>query len=551
MKRLPIGISDFREVIENDYFFVDTTNLIGELNRDSAKTVLITRPRRFGKTLNMSMINYFYDNTLRTEKLFKGLNISEDKEVMKGIHGYPTIFITFKDIKDMRWEDALQNIKYIISELYGKFEIELKDVFENETERQTYTKIINRNGSDVDYKQSLKILTSILKRKYDKPVLLLIDEYDVPIQSGWTYGYYDEVIDFMRVFLSGALKDNPNLFKGVLTGIYRVAKESIFSGLNNLKVYTILEEKYSEYFGFTEDEVDWILNELGKKEDENIRKGLREWYNGYSFGNNIIYNPWSVVNYLYDGILKAYWVNTSSNDLIIRLVEENLKRRESFREEMETIISGKALLKYVDDSSALREIDKIPNAIWSLFLFSGYLKAENVRVERGKYRCELKIPNEEVNIFFQDTVINWLNYAAYDERFTYMTKSLMAGDGEDFCKKLSQFAAETLSYYDIDIVAENTYHILLLGIFSQLQERYFIKSNRESGLGRYDILLKAKDKNNYSVVIEIKKGIEKLEEAIKQIEEKDYSRELISEGYDKILKVAIGADGKKVETLLG
>jgi len=224
---------------------------------------------------------------------------------------------------------------------------------------------------------------------------------------------------------------------------------------------------------------------------------------------------------------------------------------ETFREEIETIISGKALEKIIDDSSALREISRIPNAIWSLFLFSGYLKAENAELERGKYRCNLMIPNEEVKIFFQDTVINWLNFEGYDDKFTDMTKALISGEAENFCMGLKEFVSGTLSYYDISKAPENTYHILLLGIFAQLQGKYWIKSNRESGLGRYDILLKAKDKSNYSAIIEIKKSVEDLDKALKQIEERDYSRELTSEGYDKILKVAIGADGKTVETMVG
>jgi len=551
MKRLPIGISDFRNLIELDYFFVDKTNLISEIYRESAATILITRPRRFGKTLNMSMLNYFYDNSLRTETLFKNFNVNKDKEIMDNINGYPTIFISFKDIKNNNWNSAFENIKLSISKLYISKEKVLEGIFSDENKREYFKKITNRSASDIDFQNSLLNLTDYLYNLYGKPVLLLIDEYDVPIQSGWTHGYYDDVIDFMRIFLSAALKDNSNLFKGVLTGIYRVAKESIFSGLNNLSVFTILEKDYSEYFGFTEAEIELILNELGKNEDENIKNGLREWYNGYSFGGNTIYNPWSIINYLRYEDLKAYWINTSSNDLIIRLVEENLKRRDSFREEIETIISGNPLEKYIDDSSALREIEKIPNAIWSLFLFSGYLKPENVNLERGKYRCELKIPNEEVNIFFQDTVINWLNCADYDEKFTYMSKALISGDGETFCIKLKDFVQSTLSYYDIEKVPENTYHILLLGIFAQLQERYYVKSNRESGKGRYDILLKSKDKKDFSIILEIKNGIENLNKALIQIEERDYTRELVQEGYTNILKVAIGVDGKNVETMLG
>ncbi len=550
MKKLPIGISDFRELRENDYFFLDTSEFIGNIYREDAKSILITRPRRFGKTLNMSMLNYFFDNTLDTAHLFDGLKVTQDSRVMESINGYPTVFISFKDIKNNNWKDAFENIKNLISKIYSNKERETEKTVAKKDKTSQYKSIINKTASDTDYQNAFLDLTEYLNRAYDKPVLLMIDEYDVPIQSGWTHGYYEDVIDFMRIFLSAALKDNPHLFKSIMTGIYRVAKESIFSGLNNLKVYTVLDRKYSEYFGFTESEIEWILLQLGKENDDSVRTGLREWYNGYTFGGITVYNPWSVINYLYDGILKPYWINTSSNDLIISLVEENLKRKESFREELETLVSGGYIQKSIDDSSALREIGKVPNALWTLFLFSGYLKPDNVSLERGKYVCDLKIPNEEVNIFFQDTVINWLNCEEYDDRFAYMTKALMAGDSNTFCERLKAFVSGTLSYYDIGKVPENAYHMLLLGMFSHLQGGYHVKSNRESGLGRYDILLKAKDKDNYSVIIEIKKGTDKLEEAIAQIEQKDYAAELASEGYTRMMKVAIGADGKNIDVLV-
>ncbi len=405
-------------------------------------------------------------------------------------------------------------------------------------------------ASEEDLQHSLYKLTEYLHRAYNKPVLLIIDEYDVPIQSGWTHGYYEDVIDFMRIFLSAALKDNPHLFKGIMTGIYRVAKESIFSGLNNLKVYTVLDRKYSEYFGFTESEIEWILLQLEKEKDESVRAGLREWYNGYTFGGITVYNPWSVINYLYDGMLKPYWINTSSNDLIISLVEENLKRKEPFREELETLVSGGCIRKSIDDSSALRELKTDPNSIWSLFLFSGYLKASGRKTDpitlEEIYDCS--IPNNEVMRFFRSTVVKWLERSKYGV-LSDMVQPLVKGHSEEFTAKLKEFVQSTLSYYDIGKVPENAYHMMLLGMFSHLQGGYHVKSNRESELGRYDILLKAKDKDNYSVIIEIKKGIDKLEEAIAQIEQKDYAAELRSEGYTRIMKVAIGTGGKNIEVL--
>src|SRR6056297_3359200 len=546
VKRLPIGISDFEELVKNNYYFVDTTRMIGDIYRDGAKIVLLTRPRRFGKTLNMSMLSYFFDNRKKSSELFSDLAVSDDSEVMGALNAYPTIFISFKDIKDRYWESAYSQLMSLLSKLYSHFEKEVQSVFLNDMERQTYQGIIYKTGDLADYKNSLLNLTEYLYRAYQKPVMLIIDEYDVPIQSGWSYGYYDEVIDFMRGLLSGALKDNSFLFKGVLTGIYRVAKESIFSGLNNLKVYTVLKKRYSQYFGFTQEEIDSLLDSLHFEEPDKLKEGLKSWYNGYNFGGRTVYNPWSVVNYLFDQELQPYWINTSSNELIQETIELNMKKRRKFRGEIQSLIAGDSITSTIDDSSALRELRTKPNTIWALFLFSGYLKAETMTLKAGKYDCELKIPNEEVLIFFKDTVMEWLS--ANDPDILYdMSESLRKGEGERFCEELKKFVLDTLSYYDINGEPENTYHMILLGMFAHLSGGYWIKSNRESGEGRYDILLKAKDRENYSAVIEIKASADKTREGMDQIVEKKYLSELESEGYEKILKLSLGVDRKRVE----
>ena len=547
MKRLPIGISDFKKLIENDYYFVDTSEMIAEIYREAADIALITRPRRFGKTLNMSMLRYFFDNRFETSALFTGLKISEDTEVMKEINGYPTVFLTFKDIKDNSWEMTRENLKALIAELYGEYygllKKNLKDFQWNYCHR-----IINGIGSDVDYQRGLKNLTEFLFEIYKKPVMLIIDEYDVPIQSGWSYGFYDDVIGFMRGFLSGALKDNNCLFKGVLTGIYRVAKESIFSGLNNLSVFTILEKDYSEYFGFTEDEINDIFNHFGSEYDLKMKNDLKSWYNGYKFGDSTIYNPWSVVNYLRFKELKSYWINTSSNDLIITVIEENLHYNSDFRLAIENLISGKNITKTIDNSASLRDLQTKTDSIWSLFLFSGYLKQESYVLKKGKYECKLNIPNEEVLIFFQDTVLSWLEKSGERTLFS-IVKPLLNGKAEIFCENLKNYVLNALSYHDLKGEPENTYHMILLGMFAHLTEEYWIKSNRESGLGRYDICLKAKDKQNYSAIIEIKADPEAVKDAMKQIDEKAYLQELTSEGYTRIMKIALGVDGKRIETI--
>jgi hypothetical protein len=535
LKKIPIGISDFKELIENDYFFADTTQMIKDIFRETSKIILLTRPRRFGKTLNMSMLSYFFDNRLDTARLYEGLDISRDIEVMKRVNTYPVIFLTFKDVKDLNWETAKSQLMTILSELYGEYERDVKEVFRNDMERQIYQKIINRTADWTDFKNALKNLTEYLNRVYNKPVILLIDEYDIPIQSGWTYDYYDQVIDFMRGLLSGALKDNSYLFKGVLTGIYRVAKESIFSGLNNLSVFTLMEKDYTTYFGFTEKEVEGLLESYSIPSTE--REAIKSWYNGYIFGEHVIYNPWSILNYLRFHEMKPYWINTSSNDLIKETIEKNLKDDETFRVTIEEMIAGKTVEKRIDDASALRDMEYDPDAIWTLFLFSGYLKAENPHKARGSedivYDCS--IPNTEVTRFYKKTVINWLQRAGRNIIYD-LADPLVKGEGQRFGEKLKRFVMETLSYYDIKGEPENTYHMILLGMFTHLSGGYWIKSNRESGEGRYDISLKAKNRENYSAIIEIKPAAEKTDEGMEQIEEKEYLRELESEGYDKILK---------------
>jgi hypothetical protein len=549
MKRLPIGISDFKELVENDYYFVDTSRMIEDVYRETSKIVLLTRPRRFGKTLNMSMLSYFYDHHLESASLFKGLSISQDPDMMAAMNSLPTIFISFKDIKDRHWKDALSQLKNLCSKLYGSFEKELASVFQNDMEKQVYQAIIYKTADLADYKASLKNLTEYLYRAYQKPVLLLVDEYDVPIQSGWTHSYYDEVIDFMQGLLSGALKDNSFLFKGVLTGIYRVAKESIFSGLNNLSVFTVMDEAYATYFGFTESEMERLFNayDLSKEDRENAKR----WYNGYSFGGKVVYNPWSVINYLRFRELKPYWINTSSNNLIQETISLNMKGKEKFRSDIEKLLTGETIKKIIDDSAALRELRIKPNSIWALFLFSGYLKPETAVLKAGKYNCQLKIPNEEVMIFFQDTVLDWLSVTDPDVLYD-MAESLTNGDGVGFCEELKQFIMNTLSYYDIKQEPENTYHMILLGMFAHLTEGYWIKSNRESGKGRFDLCLKAKDRNDFSAIIEIKpKGTEKAaQDGMDQIEEKAYVQELVSEGYSNILKISLAVDGKDVVAIV-
>src|SRR6056297_2264728 len=485
MKRLPIGISDFEELIKNDYYYVDTTRMIGDIYKDGSKILLLTRPRRFGKTLNMSMLSYFFDNRKKSSELFSDLAVSDDSEVMGALNAYPTIFISFKDIKDRRWETAEMKLKNLISHLYNDFYDSIKSSLRSGIEVKTYESLINKESHIAEYQDSLKNLTEYLYRAYQKPVMLIIDEYDVPIQSGWSYGYYEDVIDFMRGLLSGALKDNSFLFKGVLTGIYRVAKESIFSGLNNLNLFTVMNKDYATYFGFTESEVEELFKDFDVNAED--RENIKLWYNGYNFGGHVVYNPWSLLNYLRFKDLKPYWINTSSNNLIIEQIEKNMLNDETFRISVEELIGGKKIEKRIDDASALRELDNDPDSIWTLFLFSGYLKAENKHYheQTEEYLYDCSVPNTEVLRFYKKTVINWLQKPARNILYN-LANPLITGDGEVFCEKLKQYVMHTLSYYDLKGEPENTYHMILLGMFAHLTGGYWILSNRESGKGRVE-----------------------------------------------------------------
>ena len=557
MKEVPLGVSEFSELIQGNYLFVDTTPLIGEIFREGSKVVLITRPRRFGKTLNMTMLREFFDNRKNTRALFEGLKITQDERVMQEINQHPTIFITFKDIKDNTWEEALANLKNMIFQLYRSFKHLLETDAMDEFDRIIYDKIVRMDGESIaQIKHSLNYLMQWLYQRYNKRVLVLIDEYDVPIQSGWSHGYYDQVIDFMRVFLTAALKDNPYLYKGVLTGVYRVAKESIFSALNNLAVFPLTEESYSQYFGFTQEETQWAIEEIflqeGKTEQEieDAMQEVQQWYNGYRFGSHTIYNPWSIISYLRYRDAKPYWVNTSSNDLIIRKIHDHLQQESTgFHEDIVRLLEGQTIHKPIGDSTSLRDVETQEEEVWSLFLMSGYLKGIEHREKKEEIAYNLSIPNLEVMSFFHKTVSRWVS-KANPQILPQIGQCLQEGKPETFAQMLQTLATDTLSYYDIQKdQPEHTYHMLVLGMLTQVQHLYHIRSNRESGQGRYDILLKPKagKPDLYGVIIEIKKGTDKLEEAMDQIRQKEYAQELRSEGCARIMAIALGVEGKQVE----
>lgn len=550
MKRISLGYSDFKRTIEDNYYFVDKTLFIKEVVEDGSAVILLPRPRRFGKSMNMSMLKYFFEKTEESNReLFKDLNIYKDEESMAKQGQYPVIFITFKDVKDNSYDKAVEKIKDLIIEEYTKYIKLLQvDVLEK-PEKDYFGRIINREASESEYELSLKNLSKFLSKFYNKRVLILVDEYDVPIQSGYLNNYYDKVIEFIRNLLSGALKDNSYLEKGILTGILRVAKESIFSGLNNINVCTILGSEYSEYFGFTEEEVEKALKYYGI--EANLEE-LKNWYNGYIFGDRVIYNPWSVLNYVKkwkDGF-KPYWTNTSSNDLVKMLVT---KGGADLKKELEELIKGKSIEKRINEDIVMGEIDKDTENVWSFLLFSGYLKAVKKRLDKGEMYCNLSIPNMEVNYLYRQIILGWFKESINNDEFNIMLKSLVTGDIETFEEIFSDYVMKSSSFFDISgDESEKVYHSFVLGILVALNDKYEVKSNRESGYGRYDIMIIPRDKEKLATIIEFKKvrKNETLEEAadkaLKQIEEKRYKAELEDMEIKSIQELGIAFEGKKV-----
>ncbi|MBF8984596.1 AAA family ATPase [Lutibacter sp. B2] len=550
MKRIPIGISDFKEIINENYYYVDKSLFIKEIIEDGSKVVLIPRPRRFGKTLNMSMLKYFYEKKdENNNSLFKDLKINEDKEIMDMQGKYPVIYITFKDIKYSKWEDCTEGLKLLIRDEFMKHKYLLEGDTLEENEKIGFRNILSGEAKNVEFLSGLKSLSKYLYRVHKQKVVILIDEYDVPIQSGYLSDYYDEIIEFMRIFLSSGLKDNEYLEKGVLTGILRIARESIFSGLNNLKVSTILSNHYSQSFGFLEDEVEELLKYYGIEFEMNE---IKSWYNGYIFGQNVIYNPWSILNYLDNHVegCKPYWVNTSSNDLVKMVLT---KSGEYVKKELEDLIKGKSIRKRINEDIVMRDIDKGAENVWSFLLFSGYLKVLKKEYEQGELFCSLIIPNTEVLYLYRQIIMSWFKESINNDKFNLMLRSLTTGDIETFEEILSEYLMKSASYFDID-ESEQFYHAFVLGILVALSEAYEVKSNRESGYGRYDIMMIPKDKEKLGIVIEFKKVSKRrketletaVEKALKQIKEKNYKQELLDRGVKNIIELGIAFEGKEV-----
>ncbi|WP_055666111.1 AAA family ATPase [Desnuesiella massiliensis] len=552
-KSIQIGASDFKELIEGNHYFVDKSLLIKEFLENGAKIILTSRPRRFGKTLNLSMLKYFFDIRTKeeTKELFNGLKIENEKGLMKLQGEYPVIFLTFKNQKYLTYEDFKEGIKLLLSNLYKDHEYLLHSDKLSEFDKKDFKEIVSRSASIALLSEGISNLMRYINKHYEKKVMLFIDEYDVPIQEGYIRGYYDEMMSLIRNLLTSALKDNIYLEKSMITGILRVAKESIFSGLNNLEVNTILGYDFNDKFGFIEDEIEQLLKYYNAEGDLG---NIRDWYNGYIFGGKIIYNPWSVLNYLKkrkEGFI-PYWINSSSNDLIKGLL---IKGDNNIKIELEELIEGNSINKVIDDSIVMAEVEDSNENIWSFLTLSGYLKPVTMENIRGKLHCELKIPNEEVHIFYENLIQRWFQESMTNQRYELMLSALINGDIEIFQGLFKEFVLNNLSYFDLSgKEPERVYHAFVLGMLVSLSEDYEVKSNKESGYGRYDVMIIPKDTSKLGIIIEFKKidyflnyTIEEATNAaLKQIEDKKYEAELLERGISNLIKLAIVFKGKEI-----
>ena len=534
-KPLPIGIDDFKTIIEADYYYADKTKMIESLLDDGAGVTLFTRPRRFGKTLNMSMLNYFFNLKKKEEnrKLFENLYISKSK-YMDQQGEYPVIYLSFKDIKALNWEKCYFMTKRLITYLYNEFEF-LREKL-NKKDLSDFDKVW-LDEKDADWENSLKNLLRYLYEYYNKKVVVLIDEYDTPIVSGYNNGYKKEVLDLYRSLYSTVLKSNTHLQFSVMTGILRIAKEGIFSGLNNLQVYNIFEEKFSEYYGLTEEEV---LEGLKYYNLEYEINDVKEWYDGYQFGNKEVYNPWSIINFLKNGKLKPYWQGTAGNETINELLDRGNK--ELF-DDLEKLFRKETVYKKIRDFT---EFTADINEIWELFLYSGYLTTSGEQKDREH---PLRIPNREIMEFFEDRFID--RFTGDYQKFSDTIRYLRAGNIEKFGEVLQNEVISSLSYFDTD-KDEKYYKVFLIGIFVALMNDYVRLSERESGHGRADLILKPKKKENPGYIFEFKvAGSEEelesyAEEGFEQIEEKKYDIELINRGVNEIIYIGLAFYKKKI-----
>ena len=542
-KPLHVGISDFKSAT-TDYYYVDKTLMIRDFIDSKPMVSLFTRPRRFGKTLNMDMLRVFFEKSDEdTSVYFKDKLIWQCGHEYTSYQGrYPVIFLTFKDVKCTSWEETFHKIKRLISHEFLRH-IELENSKKlNIYEKKQFTSIASGNATEVDFQMSLELLSALLHKHHEKKAIIIIDEYDTPIQQGDSCGFYPDIINFMRNFFSGGLKDNPHLAYGFLTGILRVAKESIFSGLNNLKINSLLDNAYSQYFGFTKKEVKEMLDyyKANEKYDE-----VCEWYDGYLFGSTEIFNPWSVINYISDKCTaKAFWQSTGSNDIIGEIIES---ANPEIIENLHKLLNGQSITTYIDTGVIYPEVHNDPHSIYSFLLIAGYLRISAVYPQNdGNLMCDVSIPNKEISFVYKKEV---LNRTGQNNISLSIQQTIFSGDAHKLQALLEKYMLQSIA--SIDGANEGFYHGLILGLCAILSNRYMIRSNRESGYGRFDVMLIPREKSLPGFIYEFKFTRDEstdlnalANDALKQINEKKYETELLDTGITPIHKIGIAFRGK-------
>ena len=551
--RLPHGVSDFKKLVQGNYRFVDKTLFIKDIINDGADVILVTRPRRFGKTLNLSMLYYFLkyqDEEEKGENLFQDLEIAKHKDFcQKHQHQYQVIFISFKDIKQTSYDKAYEEIVGLIRKLYSAHRYLLEDDLLHSDEKKYFLSILNKQAGESDVTDAIQQLSEYMSKKFKKSPIILIDEYDTPIQEAYLKNYYEDMIDSMTDIFGKALKDNDYLRKAIVTGITRVSQESLFSGVNNIMVYSLLREKYGQYFGFTESEVLKLIEDT--KQKIHIKE-IRKWYNGYLVGKYVLYNPWSIISCISNnGELCPYWINTSSNALIGKLLTT---ASDSVKHNLEKLLQKKSIIQPLFENLVFPDIKKRAGALWSLLLYAGYLKVLSTEIKNRKLIATLAVPNEEIFFVYDAVIDRWLEETVDTESYDKFLTSLDNGDLEKFKMYLSSYIMQSGSFFDFNSNAmEQTFHVFILGLVVGLRDRYYIYSNRESGIGRFDVILIPHDKQKRGILLEFKTASNdsdlqnKAKEALDQIKDQQYFEEFKQHKVNKILAIGLAFFSKQVE----